>query len=465
MTDGHTSPPGGSLGIVLVTVLLAATLGAVGAVAGSSGTQPTPSEAASVDWTRTYEIPRLYRAEDILPTDDGGFLVVGTRQTDTGTDGWALRVAPNRTVRWTRYYGGDRDDEFLAAHRTRDGGFLVGGATQSYRDGDASLGTDGWAVRLAANGTERWNRSYDSEAEQQRDYGDAYADERVELVADARDGGHLLLGAFTPHELGYGHTVGGVQWAVGVDEAGDERWNRSYDIGGISTGFAFGNRTETGLVVGGVVADETGPGRDVAVARLDDDGRIEGSVDVPEPEGDGVYTADASFAALDDGDVLVLRDVNSEGNRTVEDRLYRVRPDDGVVWQRHYERATSESDPATALAPRANGVLVLETPSAGNLTVTAVDGNETAVRRGPTGLRRHPPLEPFATTGDGQVVFADRGQDSVTLVATTPFAGASAERTPSESGTSTRPAAAGFGVVVSVAALLLFLIATVRRKR
>ncbi|WP_247373512.1 hypothetical protein [Halorientalis brevis] len=114
------------------------------------------------------------------------------------------------------------DTAIVTATRTPDGGVLLGGST-GFRDGDGTL------LKLAANGSTAWTRSYDT------------ANRSGIAALDTGPNGNVyfLQYAYEPSEDGFG---GYSVWLVSATEAGEVRWreplNRSGHYGG--GGFAVG---------------------------------------------------------------------------------------------------------------------------------------------------------------------------------------------------------------------------------
>ena len=96
---------------------------------------------------------------------------------------WLLRLAPDGTVRWEKRYSGgkdDRSDSLDAIVRAGDGGFFMSGSTESKGAGRK----DAWLVRVDSEGALLWEQHY----------GDQFDDEFTALTA-LPDGGVLTGGA------------------------------------------------------------------------------------------------------------------------------------------------------------------------------------------------------------------------------------------------------------------------------
>lgn len=117
-------------------------------------------------------------AGKVIATSDGGFLFVGSTSSNNGffndnpgpgTKAIAIKYNAAGTVQWKKYYGGNRNDEFVAAAATPDGGYVLLGETSS-NQGDFSTNhgnIDLWVQKIDKDGNAGWMKlfgSHDSEA-------------------------------------------------------------------------------------------------------------------------------------------------------------------------------------------------------------------------------------------------------------------------------------------------------------
>lgn len=106
----------------------------------------------------------------ISKTNDEGFIIVGSSRSDNGNvganrgedDGWVVKLKNNGDVAWYNSFGGTSYDGFYTIIATPDGGYLAGGYTESDNTGDVGANkgdSDGWLVKLDANGQKSWSRN------------------------------------------------------------------------------------------------------------------------------------------------------------------------------------------------------------------------------------------------------------------------------------------------------------------
>jgi len=90
-----------------------------------------------------YRDIRFFNA--IAPTRDGGFVICGkTSEFGNGQfDAFLLKVDVNMEEEWFRTFGGDLNEEFYNALQTSDGGFVLVGTEQSVSSTDGETGNLG----------------------------------------------------------------------------------------------------------------------------------------------------------------------------------------------------------------------------------------------------------------------------------------------------------------------------------
>lgn len=177
--------------------------------------------------------------DQLLPTQDGGFLAAGISLSDAQFeksadnwdnavfptyDNWLIKCDANGTKEWDLTLGGSDDDFFYGVINTSDNGFLVIGRTRSPVSGNVTqppVGSfDLWAVKLDAAGNIQWDHRYGGN-------GNNGGTAAVQLP----DGG-FLLGGYTDSgqngdvsEPSYGNTD---FWLLRTDENGNKLWDKRY---------------------------------------------------------------------------------------------------------------------------------------------------------------------------------------------------------------------------------------------
>jgi len=158
------------------------------------GTAATSWAAAPViEWSRTYGGSGSDSANAIQQTSDGGYIFVGSSNSNDGDvsgnrggwDGWVVRLDAEGDIIWQRSLGGSGSDGFVSVQQTMEGGFIVAGDSSS-TDGDVSENRgdrDGWVVKLDTDGEIEWQRTFGGSRE-----------DRINDIQQTTDGGFVFTG-------------------------------------------------------------------------------------------------------------------------------------------------------------------------------------------------------------------------------------------------------------------------------
>lgn len=206
---------------------------------------------------------------DVISTPDNGFVIAGSSVSSrTGNksisnhgdfDYWIVKVDEDGRMVWQKGFGGVATDKLQNVLSTNDGGFLLGGTSNSNKSFDKKEDSKGendfWLIKLNAKGDEEW----------QKTIGGEWQDELQSIIA-TNDGGYLLGGSSSSN-ISKDKTVsnyGGLDyWLVKIDGKGSIEWQKSFGgifedrlkslcqtndsgfiIGGDSNSIISGNKTE-----------------------------------------------------------------------------------------------------------------------------------------------------------------------------------------------------------------------------
>ncbi|UCD05857.1 MAG: T9SS type A sorting domain-containing protein [candidate division WOR-3 bacterium] len=112
-------------------------------------------EKGDTIWTKIYGAAGDDCGFSAIPTDDGGFIVVGLRATQNG-DLWILKTDALGDTIWTKTYGDTQDDIGFSIQKTDDGGYIVYGQTESLGGIYGS-----WLLKIDSIGDTLWTRIYE----------------------------------------------------------------------------------------------------------------------------------------------------------------------------------------------------------------------------------------------------------------------------------------------------------------
>lgn len=133
----------------------------------------TLAQAPDITWSKTFGGPGNDVMQDIFPTSDGNFIMLGLTDSTGGDvtcavkgkhDSWVIKMAPDSTILWQKCFGGTLEEGNPNSKiiQTSDGGFLF--QTESWSDDFDVQGhhsqSDAWTVKLDQDGNKVWARSF-----------------------------------------------------------------------------------------------------------------------------------------------------------------------------------------------------------------------------------------------------------------------------------------------------------------
>jgi hypothetical protein len=212
-------------------------------------------------WEKFYGGTAAEQLFDLRPTSDGGFILGGgSASTPSGNktspnfgsyDYWVVRVDANGNKLWDKSFGGSQDEEARSVWQTSDGGFMLAGRSYSGTNGNKTApnkgNSDYWLVRLDANGSKLWDKSF----------GGSGNDEWPTLHP-MPDGGWILGGNSASPADGdktspfYGGEFWiGDYWIVRLDARGNQIWDQSFGGDGSEDLRSMRPTPDGGLILAG----------------------------------------------------------------------------------------------------------------------------------------------------------------------------------------------------------------------
>jgi hypothetical protein len=112
----------------------------------------------NMQWSKTFGGGGSDLGYSVQQTSDGGYIIVGytTSYGAGGGDVYLIKVDANGNIRWNKTFGGKDSDWGHSVQQTRDGGYIIVGETMSYGAG----GADVYLIKVDANGNIRWSKTF-----------------------------------------------------------------------------------------------------------------------------------------------------------------------------------------------------------------------------------------------------------------------------------------------------------------
>ena len=228
--------------------------------------------SGNISWQNTIGGTGSDQMRNILATEDGGFLLIGESNSNSGFDKsengfggydfWVVKIDAMGTVVWNKTYGGNLDDLPLSIFQTTDDNYIIAGSSTSGVSGNKTTpnkgNSDFWVIKIDNVGNVLWQRSYGtskldhfSDAEQTIDGG-------IILVGYTNAGitGDKTVATFGMNDYWVikANAIGDIQWQLGAGGNKDD-WADAVSIsnsgniyiGGSSMSGVSGNKTVASL--------------------------------------------------------------------------------------------------------------------------------------------------------------------------------------------------------------------------
>lgn len=180
----------------------------------------------------------------MLPSEDGGFYILGrtqswaggTKRSQTGSPGlyWdylAIKIASNGSLVWEQGFGGFSWEYFFQGARAPQGGLLLGGWSKSETpSGNKTSSNHGasdedyWVVSVGSEGAKRFDLSYGGTGP-----------DHLRTLTPAGNGRYWLAG-YSWDSTDGDHTGAGIgggvdAWVAQIDAQGRKLWDQAYGTG------------------------------------------------------------------------------------------------------------------------------------------------------------------------------------------------------------------------------------------
>jgi uncharacterized delta-60 repeat protein len=251
---------------------------------------------------------------DVVPTDDGGYLIVGFTTNDVfnDTDVLILKVNSTGALLSTKTYGGALPDNAYSILKAADGNYFVLGYSQSYGGGDY----DTYLLKINSSGDTLWTRTYGS-----------YGNEQGKEIVPTSDGNYMMVG-YTNGLASSNYNA----YLTKIDINGNEIWSKQYGGGAYEAGASVKQCADGGFIMLGQTFSYGQGDSDAYVVKTNS-------------SGDTVWTKTFGGAHYDEGAftientdgsfMFVVRD-SSAGFGDVDIRIVKTTGTGSVIWDRNY---------------------------------------------------------------------------------------------------------------------------------
>lgn len=171
--------------------------------------------------------------EDIQQTSDGGYILAGSSQSglsgdkskgSLSQDVWIVKLSASGSIEWDNTLGGNDGESVQEIRQTTDGGYIFISHSFSGAGGDKTEPSRGsfdlWVVKLNANGSKAWDRTYGGS--------DYEMNGSISLTAD----GGCIIGGMSGSGISGDKTQANFgqpdYWIVKLSSSGAKEWDRTF---------------------------------------------------------------------------------------------------------------------------------------------------------------------------------------------------------------------------------------------
>ena len=188
---------------------------------------------AQIIWQNTIGGSAFDYMEDVISTSDGGFLLVGSSESDISGDKtensngagdyWVVKTNSLGVVQWDKTFGGSGEDEAVSAVETSDGGFVIIGESNSDISSDKSEnskgGYDFWIIKINSSGTKVWDKTFGGS---NYDFPFSIRETSTNDLIIAGDSGSNISGNKSENSRGFSDL-----WIIKISNTGTFIWDKT----------------------------------------------------------------------------------------------------------------------------------------------------------------------------------------------------------------------------------------------
>jgi len=211
------------------------------------------NEKGDKEWEKTFGGVNNEKAFDIKQTKDGGYIITGYTETASngGADIYIVKTGPDGNKKWDTKYGGGNDDAGHCTVETNDG-YLITGYTRSKGDNFCYV----YLLKIDLNGVVRWEKTVGA--------GDDACGNYIEKT---QDGGFIVTGFTKNLSAGIDDV-----YLIKLDAGGNVSWEKTFGAGDEDKGFCVKQTSEGGYIISGHTKNLGAGYSDLYLIKTDDRG-------------------------------------------------------------------------------------------------------------------------------------------------------------------------------------------------
>ncbi len=274
-----------------------------------------------IEWTRNYGGDDSDGFAVALPTNDGGYVALGTTDSYGAgrQDVYLVKISGSGDEVWRKTFGGLQDDRGRSLIKSPNGGYLILADTKSSGAG----GRDVYLIKVDDSGNEQWNKTIGGTG-----------GEDVNEIQVTGDNGYIIAGSTNSSGAGQLDV-----YVIKIDASGTVLWSYTYGGPDWDEARSIHVTNDGGYIIAGYTASFGAGARDIYVLRLEAGGGI-----VWTKTFGGVRHDDGSYVipTVDGGYLIAGTTDTADPARGVDVLLIKTDASGNLIWQRTFGGVASE---------------------------------------------------------------------------------------------------------------------------
>ena len=282
-------------------------------------------------WEKSHYSTKSDLALGITETTDGGYMVAGmTEAYGSGkNDIWIIKLDSKGNRKWSKTYGGKKDDWAVSVKPTIDGNYIIAGTTESYGLGNS----DFWIIKINNKGKKLWKKTF----------GGRNSDIAYSIIL-SEHGGYVVIGS--TESFGSG---GKDFWIIKLNENGDIQWEKTFGGSDDDVPLSIAATTYGGYIVAGYTRSYAFGSKDFWIIKLNGSGEQQWEKTFGGKEDDVAYSVISKI----DGSFIVVGSTYSYGAGKGDFWIIKLDENGEKVWEKTY--GGKENDVATSIVATGEG--------------------------------------------------------------------------------------------------------------
>jgi len=264
-------------------------------------------------WSITANIDFKDWANDIVQTNDGGYIVGGVTCNSTGSsDIIVLKIDKNGLLEWKYSVGGNGSESVYSVKQTSDNGFVLVGHSSSY--GTTKYGL--LIVKLDKNGNLEWSKIT----------GDDNTENVAKEVQETLDNGYIVVGYTDSYGVGKRNIL-----LLKYDNSGNLEWTKVIDGHKSEWGNYVRQAKDEGFIVIGRTRSYGSEDDDIIILKFDKNGNHEWSKIIDNEKDDEAISITNT---LDQQYVIAGNSKSFDQENNYDAFIMQLNENGNIVWSR-----------------------------------------------------------------------------------------------------------------------------------